>query len=217
MTPARDLAAYYQARAPEYDAVYTKPERQADLRRLETELPRTFGERRVLDVACGTGYWTQFIARAARVVTALDIAPATLTIARSRCHDLRVNFVRGDAFALPFSPASFDAAFAGFWISHVAKSRLARFMSGLNACLAAGARVVLLDNLYVEGNSTPIVERDHDGNTFQDRRLADGSTSRVLKNFPGEDELCRMVQGSARTAQYRALEFYWTFSYELQT
>ena len=47
----------------------------------------------------------------------------------------------------------------------------------------------MLDNRYVEGSSTPVTERDADGNGYQLRKLADGSTHRVLKNFPTEAEL----------------------------
>lgn len=216
MTRSPDLARYYEARAPEYDAIYAKPERQADLRRLERELPEALRQRHVLEIACGTGYWTQFIARSASTVTALDAAPATLAIAKKRCKAMSVELVRGDIFRLPFAARSFDAAFAGFWISHVAKSRMAAFITSLHRCLRAGARVVWLDNLYVEGNSTPIAAQDSEGNTFQDRRLADGSVTRVLKNFPTEAELCDAVGQDARVVEYRALEFYWVFCYELR-
>ncbi|MGI9153857.1 MAG: class I SAM-dependent methyltransferase, partial [Rubrivivax sp.] len=75
------LRAYYAARAAEYDRVYLKPERQADLRQIEAWLPARFAGRRVLDVACGTGYWTRFIAPAAAEMLALDAAPETLDIA----------------------------------------------------------------------------------------------------------------------------------------
>jgi hypothetical protein len=45
---------YYQARAHEYDAVYEKPERQADLARLRAWLPPVLDGRQVLEVAAGT-------------------------------------------------------------------------------------------------------------------------------------------------------------------
>lgn len=215
MTSERELAEYYQARAPEYDAIYRKPERQADLRALEHDLPEAFADRRALEVACGTGYWTQFLARTARSIVAIDLTPATLAIAGHRCAGMRVDFVQGDAFALPFRAGAFDAAFAGFWFSHVRKLQLGRFVSGLHACLGPGARVILLDNRYVEGNSTPIAHRDGEGNTFQDRTLADGSRTRVLKNFPDEAELRALLPDGARAPHYRALEFYWVFEYEL--
>jgi hypothetical protein len=47
----------------------------------------------------------------------------------------------------------------------------------------------MLDNRYVEGSSTPVTERDAEGNGYQSRKLADGSTHLVLKNFPTEAEL----------------------------
>ena len=216
MTHPRDLVEYYQARAPEYDAIYAKPERQSDLRRLEHDLPRAFEDRQCLEIACGTGYWTQFLARSARSLTGVDVTPATLAIAQRRCEHMNVAFVRGNAFALPFRADAFDGAFAGFWISHVARSALPGFLEHLSGCLRTGARVVLLDNLYVPGNSTPVAHRDSDGNTFQDRTLADGSRTRVLKNFPTEAELCALVQGSACALEYRALEFYWVFRYDVQ-
>ena len=53
---------YYAARAPEYDLVYAKPERQSDLRAIEAWLPPVLGQGSVLEVACGTGYWTRCFA-----------------------------------------------------------------------------------------------------------------------------------------------------------
>lgn len=50
------LLEYYRRRAAEYEKVYDKPERQADLRRLRAVVPAYFSQRRVLEVACGTGY-----------------------------------------------------------------------------------------------------------------------------------------------------------------
>ena len=57
-----DLLTYYAARAAEYENVYAKPERQSDLARLRETVPAYFVGRRVLEVACGTGYWTRLIA-----------------------------------------------------------------------------------------------------------------------------------------------------------
>ena len=54
----RKLQSYYASRAPEYDEVYRKPERQADLRSIERWLPPHFSGVAMLEVACGTGYWT---------------------------------------------------------------------------------------------------------------------------------------------------------------
>ena len=77
------LQSYYAARAQEYDRVYDKPERQADLRRIEQWLPPLLSGRRVLEIACGTGYWTRLIAPVAASVVAIDSAAETLRIAQA--------------------------------------------------------------------------------------------------------------------------------------
>jgi ubiquinone/menaquinone biosynthesis C-methylase UbiE len=210
------MQSYYAARAGEYDRVYQKPERQADLRQIEQWLPSVLSGTTVLEVACGTGYWTQFIAPVASAVVAIDSAPATLQIAQRRVNAPNVRFQVGDAYAFAGTGRSFDAAFAGFWFSHVPLERQREFLAGLNAGLAPGARVVLLDNLYVEGSSSAIAGRDGNGNTYQQRNLSNGSTHRVLKNFPTEAQLLALLsEGLGEFAAYRRWQYYWAIEYRV--
>ena len=150
------LQSYYAARAPEYDRVYSKPERQTDLRAIERWLPPRFADKRVIEVASGTGYWTQFIAPVASHVVALDSAIETITIAKTRMPKTKVSFLVGDAYSIPENVGQFEAAFIGFWFSHVPKSKQQDFLLGLSARLEPGANVVLLDNRYVEGSSSSV-------------------------------------------------------------
>jgi demethylmenaquinone methyltransferase/2-methoxy-6-polyprenyl-1,4-benzoquinol methylase len=213
MDTEEPLKAYYAARAPEYDAIYRKPERQDDLRAIEAWLPDALRGRAVLEIACGTGYWTAHLAPAVRRLLALDSARETLAIARDRVRAQHVTFVEGDAYALPAAARECDAAFAGFWYSHIPLSRIAPFLDHLHGTLAPGARVVFLDNRYVAGSSTPVAERDPEGNTYQVRRLADGSVHRVLKNFPDADALRTALQGRARDIRVREWRHYWAVEY----
>ncbi|HEV2008561.1 MAG TPA: class I SAM-dependent methyltransferase [Burkholderiales bacterium] len=207
------MQSYYAARAPEYDRVYQKPERQAALRVLQQWLPPLFAGTRLLEVACGTGFWTQFIAQAASEVVAVDAAPETMSIAQTRVPEHKVKFLVGDAYRLPQDQGRFNAAFAGFWFSHVPKERQREFITVLGNVLTPGARVVLLDNLYVEGSNHPTSEKDPEGNTYQTRRLDDGSTHRVLKNFPSEAELRSVIAGLGAQALFTTFEYYWAFQY----
>ncbi len=206
------LRSYYAARAAEYDRVYEKPERQHDLRAIQRWLPPLFAGTRMLEIACGTGYWTQFIAPAAAEVVALDAADETLSIAKARL-GANVELILGDAYALPIDRGKFSSAFAGFWLSHVPRQRQREFLAGLGGVLAPGARVVFLDNLSVEGSSHPITEEDPEGNTYQTRRLADGSLHRVLKNFPSEAQLRELVVGLGAPVEFKRFEYYWAFQY----
>ncbi len=210
------LTAYYAARAAEYERIYHKPERQRDLQRLRALIPSYFAGRAVLEIACGTGYWTQFIAPVASRVTALDINEETLAIARAKAlPPQRVQFEVADVHALYPRYQGFSGAFAGFWWSHLKRSERRAFFDTLHRALAPGAVVVLLDNLYVKGSSTPISHRDEEGNTYQTRALADGSRHVVLKNFPLEAELLNEAVESGARADYLALDYYWVLNYTL--
>jgi ubiquinone/menaquinone biosynthesis C-methylase UbiE len=209
------LKKYYAERAREYERVYAKPERQADLKQLEALLPALFAGRRLLDVACGTGYWTQFLAREANAIVAVDATSETLEVAAEKPWPPGlVSFRVADAYALPDELGLFDAAFAGFWWSHVPVRDRPRFLGSLDRRLIPGAKVVLLDNHFVEGSSTPIAHRDPDGNTYQRRRLEDGSEHVVLKNFPSEAELRADITAFGHNPHFTGLQYYWLFSYE---
>jgi demethylmenaquinone methyltransferase/2-methoxy-6-polyprenyl-1,4-benzoquinol methylase len=209
------MQAYYAARAREYERIYAKPERQADLRKLETLIPEHFAGRGVLEIACGTGYWTQHIARTARSILATDLTEETLEVARTKnLPESKVRFATADAYNLPAEKGPFEGAYAGFWWSHMRRAECRAFVSSLSRCLAPGAVVVLMDNQFVAGSSTPISRTDGEGNTWQERKLDDGSTHEVLKNFPTEAQLMDQVAGFGVKGRYVALDYYWLFSFE---
>jgi len=209
---------YYAARAREYERIYHKPERQADLTRLREAVPVPFTNRSVLEVACGTGYWTQHIAATARSICATDLADETLAVAKAKRLDPdRVTFSVADAMDLPASLGTFESAFCGFWWSHVPRSSVGAFLASLHARLVPGATVLLLDNLYIEGSSTPISRRTADGDTCQLRHLSDGSTHEVLKNFPSESELRAQLGSHATDVKYTDHGHYWLLEYRCVT
>ncbi len=208
---------YYAKRASEYERIYDKPERQHELEWLRQRIPEIFRGRNVLEVACGTGYWTQFIAREATHVFACDINEAVLEIAREKSIAAgRATFSKADAVTLEGVPGGCDAAFAGFWWSHVKKSELQKFIANLASKLEPGAVVAILDNSYAEGSSTPISRRDAEGNTYQMRPLANGEEYEVLKNFPTADELREAVHPVSREAHLEALAYYWLLIFTLK-
>jgi SAM-dependent methyltransferase len=208
------MVSYYARRAEEYERIYHKPERQDDLQRLREFLGRAFAGTCVFEVACGTGYWTEMIARAAASVVATDINEEVLAVARSKSIEpAKAVFRREDAYALPILPGKFDGGFAGFWWSHIPKARIDGFLRGFHRVLSPGARVVWIDNVYVGGSSTPVSRADENGNTYQMRRLDDGSKHEVLKNFPAENELRAAVEGLTASAQVEFLQYYWILSY----
>jgi SAM-dependent methyltransferase len=210
------LETYYARRAAEYEKIYEKPERQADLARLRRDIPALFRAERVLEIACGTGYWTPLIAEQAESVLAVDYNDETLAIAQAKKYPkANVRFQRADAYALPDWKERFSACYAGFWWSHVPLAQLEAFLNGLHARLEPGARVAFMDNRYVEGSSTAISRKDAEGNTYQSRRLADGSSHEVLKNFPSAPELRARLGRLGTEITFAEYQYYWLATYRI--
>lgn len=210
-----DLHGYYAARAPYYDDVYLKPERAKDIAFLSQYLPSRFEGRSVLEVACGTGFWTQYIAPSAERVVATDGTAEPLSHARARPGVHNVVFRKEDAYSLPHDLGMFNAAFAGLWFSHVPVQSRGHFFASLHPRLEPGSRVVMIDNNEVQLKDFAIAETDAHGNTYQHRQLRDGSVHRVLKNFPTEQELRIALCSTATSFLYRQLQNFWLIEYEI--
>ena len=84
MSSSQKLAQYYAQRAVEYEKIYLKPERQQSLDSLKSWVSATLSNRHVLEVACGTGFWTQAIAQTALSIVAPDVNSEVLDIAQSK-------------------------------------------------------------------------------------------------------------------------------------
>ena len=217
VTATDPMVAYYRRRAAYYERVYHKPERQPDLREMEAWTTRTFSGRRVLELACGTGWWTPHGARHAVHWLATDLNPETMAVARHKALPVCVEFATVDASTLEGAdPAlAFDAAFAGCWWSHVPLQRLQAWLELLHARLPPGARVVFLDNSFVQTSNLPITRRDADGNTYQMRSLDDGSVHEVLKNFPAPAEVQAAAGPRATDFTWSAWTHYWAAAWTL--
>jgi demethylmenaquinone methyltransferase/2-methoxy-6-polyprenyl-1,4-benzoquinol methylase len=212
----QDMVAYYAQRASYYELVYLKPERQTDLRAIEAWLPGVFAGRRVLEVACGTSWWTPHAARDAAAWLATDLNPETLAVARRKALPACVQFAEADAYSFEqIEGQTFDGALAGCWWSHVPLSRLQPWLQLLHARLEPGARVVMLDNNYVQLSNHPITHHDAEGNTYQTRTLDDGSVHEVLKNFPTREQAFAAIGPRARDPQWTDYGHYWVLSYQL--
>jgi SAM-dependent methyltransferase len=211
-----DLLPYYRRRAQEYEQIWHRddPVRQGEQSAMAAALQDLFRHRRVLEVACGTGYWTQFAAVTAARVCAIDGAPETLDVARAKNLPAdQVTFRAGDAYALAGVPGDFDAALAMCWFSHVPIARHAEFLAGLHRRLEPGAVVFMADNMNVPGVGGELIRRDGCADTFKLRTLADGSRHEVLKNYFTAAELRQLLSPLATDLRVHAGQCFWWASY----
>jgi len=175
---------YYRRRAGEYDATAygDVAAARARIARLVAGL-RPAGN--VLEVACGTGLWTEALARLADSVTAIDAAPEAVEIARARVTSANVSFEVADVFS--WAPgARFDVIFFSAWLSHVPADRFEQFWQSLRNLLAGDGRVLFIDEHIDErGKEAYVAGQDE----VVERRLRDGGTFRVIKNFVHPERL----------------------------
>jgi len=210
------MADYYAKRAREYERIYDKPERQRDLSLLKQLCAQILAGHDVLEIACGTGYWTQPVSQTARSIVAADINEETLEIARTKKYGCHVRFQRADAFNLgPLAGHYFTSGLVMHWWSHLLKSDIQIFRQHYHRMFPSGALLLFMDNRFVAGSSTPISRTDDHGNTYQMRRLSDGSSHEVLKNFPAEDEIKSLLAGRVTGLEWRQFDYYWFMTYRL--
>ncbi|HEY4416323.1 MAG TPA: class I SAM-dependent methyltransferase [Verrucomicrobiae bacterium] len=210
------LIDYYARRANEYERIYEKSERQNDLVQLKQICRQTFAGHEVCEIACGTGYWTHVVSQTAKSIVATDFNEEVLQIARAKNYGCKTDFHRADAFNLSFPQNNFTAGLAAAWWSHLRKSEINSFLTQFHGQFSSGALIVFMDNKFIPGSNTPISRTDDAGNTYQLRKLENGSEDEVLKNFPGEKEVRAIIGAAAAKFSWTELEYYWFLGYELK-
>jgi SAM-dependent methyltransferase len=210
------LIKYYNRRAPEYEQMWHRKDalRQAEQSVMASVLRQCFQGRRVLEVACGTGFWTAVIAEVAGHVCAIDASPQMLALAQEKgLPRHRVEFRQGDAFALETVAGEFNAGLANFWFSHVPKMRMEEFLREFHRRIGLGAVVFMADNVYVPGVGGELITCPGVVDTFKLRELADGSKHEVLKNYYQAGQLRELLASHSTGLEVHVGECFWWVSY----
>jgi len=209
-----EMVRYYARRAQEYDRVYTMPRWQADLAMLHERIPALCAGRRVLEVACGTGYWTERVARTAASVEAGDTNDETLAIARARPGmSERVQLICRDAYAPSAEPPRCDAGLAALWLSHVDRARMTEFLDAFHSYLLPGSPVLMFDERETPMRPVSASRVDAAGNRYEMRRLANGERFEIIKNFFDEGEMRALLARYGRNVKFEALDAFWVVTY----
>jgi SAM-dependent methyltransferase len=187
--------AYYQARAGEYDEWFLRQGRYdhgpemnarwfAEVEQVARALEAFAPSGDVLELASGTGLWTQRLVAMAQTVTvtAVDSSPEVHAVNQERLGGAPVRYEVADLFR--WQPSrQYDTIFFSFWLSHVPPERLESFWSLVRAALAPGGRVFFVDALYEETSTAKNHQLEGPDAYAVTRHLNDGQEYRIVKVF----------------------------------
>ena len=208
------ILEYYSDRANEYDDIYEISELQTHLKQVEDHLIQVMSNHNVLEVACGTGYWTNIMADTAESVVASDAGRDVLQVAKSKSDSTdNIGLLQCDAYDPPTTSDAFSAGFAGDWWSHIPKERLDEFLQMFHSKLNSDAQICFIDNMSIVQHEE--LYTDEAGNRYEKRELNDGSQHTVLKNFPTENQLREIVGEYGSEIEFYDFKYFWCLSYRL--
>ncbi|MGH9344792.1 MAG: class I SAM-dependent methyltransferase [Terriglobia bacterium] len=218
-----EQAAYYRARAPEYDEWWQRIGRynrgpevterwDREVSQVEDALKEFRPSGDVLELACGTGWWTQRLAQTASTLTCVDASPEVIALNHARltatgCQHVR--YVEADIFA--WRPeAKYDLIFFSFWLSHVPDDHFDNFWAIVSQALRPHGSAFLIDSRAAESSTA----RDHripEANGTQERRLNDGRSFRIFKQYWEAEELSRRLEQLSWTVDLHDTPTYFVY------
>lgn len=140
----------------------------------------------ILEIASGTGIWTEAVVKTSTKVTALDSSKEMLEKCKSRLGaSPKIRYVVADFF--DWSPdQEYDAVTFSFMISHVPASKLDEFVLKLSRCLRQGGRIFFVDQQTQAIKNETL---ENPGGEVAWRRLENGRRFKVIKHFYSPEEL----------------------------
>lgn len=214
---------YYRARAKEYDEWFYRIGRYdrgeennqcwfnevAIVREALHKIPAVDD---ILELASGTGIWTQELLDICKKITAIDASEEMIAINRSKLGSSRVKYYKTDLFT--WQPdAEYDLVFFAFWLSHVPPNLLDSFLSKVNQSVSIGGQIFIIDSRF-ESTSTA---KNHiladDGNIYKSRKLNNGQEFQIVKIFYQPDELQNQLKQAGFQAEVRITDNYFIYAY----
>lgn len=206
-----NIKTYYKDRAPIYDSsMYfrNEPGRIDDVKRIGALLKKLFKQREIIEVACGTGYWTGLLSGVAKKIKATDAVEEVLDIARNKKYSCPVDFEISDANKLAYVDKDFTGGVACFWFSHMLKKNTPKFLKEFHRVLKTGSIVFLCDNVLHKEDSELIQKGE---NTFRIRKIGD-KKYKVIKNYYTEKMLKEIFRPYAKNAKVDIMFGKWAWA-----
>jgi ubiquinone/menaquinone biosynthesis C-methylase UbiE len=186
----QEMRSYYDERAGEYDQIYVgrgPAIRQHAGQYVEdvgeiSVMVAGFGRGHLIDIACGTGFWSGHYGQNCDEITFLDQSEAMLAECQVRVESIgltdRSHFIRGDFFDTELRTRVFDCALVGFLLSHLTREREEVFFEKFDRILEPSAQAMIIDGSWSEKR-----QKHQRKESVQERTLDDGRKFRAYKRY----------------------------------
>lgn len=209
----RETEKYYHRRAAEYEQIYHRnnPDRRKELADEVGRLRDLATDQRVLEIACGTGYWTKVMAATAKAIDAIDLAPEMIREAEGKAYGCPVAFSVADMNAMKVDPGKYDLVALGFWFSHHPRQQYDQLFDLLTRPLRKDGRIWMIDNNPpAEGPQQHHVRYDRHGNNYKHRFLDNGERHTILKNYFDREALEAVLAPRFEIESLIHQTYYWS-------
>ena len=216
---------YYRARAAEYDEWFYRKGRydrsaatnsgwfaeSEELFSFFDSLPPT-GQ--AMELAPGTGIWTERLIRLADHITALDASAEMLAINRAKLGDKqeRVTYIEANLFDWQPEP-NYDCVVFCFWLSHIPDRQLDSFLRKVAAALHLGGKLFFVHNQRAETASSPDQPPSRPADEIATRQLNDGRQFQIVKNFYDPADLTARFQAAGLSVDVHETETYFIYGF----
>lgn len=185
-------ADYYRARAGEYDDWFYRRNRydhgdalnkkwHEEVEQVRQHLLHLDPVESVLELACGTGIWTQELVKLGKHVTAVDISEEVIAVNKQKLPEANVTYQLADLFT--WQPdKTYDLVFFGFWLSHVPPKLLNQFAEKAASAIRPGGKLYIVDSRPHSTAGAKVNPTRHE-DIYAIRTLDDGREFKIVKMY----------------------------------
>jgi len=214
---------YYRARANEYDEWFYRIGRYdrgeennqrwfEEIAVVKSAVQQIVGVNDILELASGTGIWTQELLNIGKKITAIDASKEVIAINRSKLNSPIVEYQQLDLFA--WQPdTEYDLVFFAFWLSHVPPTLVDSFLAKVYQSVRIGGQVFIIDSRFEPTSTAKDHTLKNDGNIYITRKLNDKQEYQIVKIFYPPDELQEKLHKVGFEADVKVTDKYFIYAH----
>lgn len=219
----QEQIAYYNARAKEYDEWFYRIGRYDrgleinqrwfdEVATLKNVVNKVGIVESVLELACGTGIWTQELLKIGKQITALDASQEMIEINRQKLNNAsNVEYRQLDLFSWQ-SDKQYDLVFFSFWLSHVPPVKVDEFLSKVYNSVLPSGKVAIVDSYFEITSSAKDHPLQDKNEIYQQRKLNDEREFQIFKIYYQPDVLLNKLTQAGFQAEVRLTDTYFIYA-----